>query len=197
MGVATEGWVGKACVSIMPQRARIGPVSSEQVMPSPIPTCFGTFFADRSPGTSNAVPVGAECSESLSRKLACILRHKAAHLGLTVREEGYVPLQQLRYHLSCSRREIRHTVCESRHGDGAPRFEMCTIDGEHHIRALRRRSFAARTVSMPTQEDAASSCGGEQKQLPAEPLKQLKDLCKLRRDGLLTDKEFHQAKGWL
>jgi hypothetical protein len=38
-------------------------------------------------------------SESFSRQLACILRHKAIQIGLTMREEGFVPISEVMPHV--------------------------------------------------------------------------------------------------
>jgi len=163
-GTPIQGWLEKAHVSRMP-------------------SC---------PSNAMSAPTTrSHYSAGLSKKLACILRHKAGVLGLTVREEGFVPVGEIMQHVHGSQRKWQETLRESRHADGSLRFETCTINGEPHVRSRQRRSIPSPEV------ESASLC--EDSTVARWPrsaafLRHLRLLCDLKRDGYLSDSEFQCAK---
>lgn len=145
------------------------------------------------------IPAGGHYSEGLSKALACILRHKALSLGLTVRAEGYIPVREVLKHVRCSMGKFDQTIRESRHSDGSARFETCMIDGEPHLRSTQRRSIPAPEVSAPMQTCMPSGPStvptpGLDSADAVVFLTGLKELCALRREGYLSAEEFHVAK---
>jgi hypothetical protein len=144
-------------------------------------------------------------SDSVSRKLTVLLRHKAANLGLTVRAHHFVPLNQVMQRVNCPRDKLMQIVRESRYEDKSRRFEERQINGVLHIRARKGHTFAAPEVPKEDQRAqfgdylaAPLSSSSHEVHIPeASPdrfIDDLERLCKLKAEGHLTDEEFLIAK---